>query len=231
MSHRRCPDHGDVTSSWYRPGARSGGGRDGRDGRAARCAAGSGGGRRASAAVITSAGSDAAAAAKLTAGRPESGWVNAEACGPCSVHVTTCTCTAWAAARPPSGRRSPGRRMGRRDRTAGRGVPGGRTGRHQPGRHAPAARRRAVAPARPMAPDDASHPGWGTTCGPSFPAARRSPWPNPGRPWRWSARGDLPLRYARLRRSIQETFGAQIRMTPLPGLLSEALRLVDELAR
>jgi hypothetical protein len=31
------------------------------------------------------------------------------------------------------------------------------------------------------------------------------------------ARGDLPFRYARLRRSIQETFGAQIRMTPLPG--------------
>lgn len=45
------------------------------------------------------------------------------------------------------------------------------------------------------------------------------------------ARGDLPLRYARLRRSIQVTFGTQIRMTPLPGLLTEALRLVDELAR
>ena len=44
------------------------------------------------------------------------------------------------------------------------------------------------------------------------------------------ARGDLPLRYARLRRSIQVTFGTQIRMTPLPGLLTEALRLVDDLA-
>ena len=43
--------------------------------------------------------------------------------------------------------------------------------------------------------------------------------------------GDLPLRYARLRRSIQATFGTQIRMTPLPGRLTEALRLVDELAR
>ena len=45
------------------------------------------------------------------------------------------------------------------------------------------------------------------------------------------ARGDLPLRYARLRRSIQATFGTQIRMTRLPGMLTEALRLVDELAR
>jgi hypothetical protein len=44
------------------------------------------------------------------------------------------------------------------------------------------------------------------------------------------AQGDLPLRYARLRRSIQATFGTQIRMTPLPGGLAEALRLVDELA-
>ncbi len=43
------------------------------------------------------------------------------------------------------------------------------------------------------------------------------------------ARGDLPLQYARLRRSMQATFGTQIRMTPLPGRLSEALRLVDEL--
>jgi len=41
------------------------------------------------------------------------------------------------------------------------------------------------------------------------------------------AHGDLPMRYARLRRTIQATFGAQIRMTPLPGLLTEALRLVD----
>ena len=44
------------------------------------------------------------------------------------------------------------------------------------------------------------------------------------------ARRDLPLRYARLRRSVQATFGTQIRMTPLPRLLTEALRLVDELA-
>jgi hypothetical protein len=45
------------------------------------------------------------------------------------------------------------------------------------------------------------------------------------------ARRDLPIRYARLRRNIQATFGTQIRMTPLPGRLTEALRLVDELAR
>jgi len=45
------------------------------------------------------------------------------------------------------------------------------------------------------------------------------------------ARRDLPLRYARLRRNMQATFGTQIRMTPLPGQLTEALRLVDELAR
>ena len=45
------------------------------------------------------------------------------------------------------------------------------------------------------------------------------------------AHGDLPLRYARLRRNIQATFGTQIRMTPLPGVLTDALRLVDELAR
>jgi hypothetical protein len=46
-----------------------------------------------------------------------------------------------------------------------------------------------------------------------------------------AARHDLPLRYARLRRNIQATFGTQTRMTPLPGRLPEALRLVDELAR
>ena len=45
------------------------------------------------------------------------------------------------------------------------------------------------------------------------------------------ARRDLPLRYARLRRNIQAVFGTQIRMTPLPGRLTEALRLVDKLAR
>jgi hypothetical protein len=44
------------------------------------------------------------------------------------------------------------------------------------------------------------------------------------------ARRDLPLRYARLRRNIQAAFGTQIRMIPLPGQLTEALRLVDELA-
>jgi hypothetical protein len=44
------------------------------------------------------------------------------------------------------------------------------------------------------------------------------------------ARRDLPLRYARLRRNIQAAFGTQIRMTPLPGRLTETLRLVDELA-
>jgi hypothetical protein len=42
------------------------------------------------------------------------------------------------------------------------------------------------------------------------------------------AHGDLPLRYARLRRTVHATFGTQIRMTPLPGLLAEALRLVDQ---
>jgi hypothetical protein len=40
-----------------------------------------------------------------------------------------------------------------------------------------------------------------------------------------------PLRYARLRRSAQATFGIQIRMIPLPGQLTEAPRLVDELTR
>jgi hypothetical protein len=45
------------------------------------------------------------------------------------------------------------------------------------------------------------------------------------------ARRDLPLRYAGLRRNIQAAFGTQIRMTPLPGRLTEALRLADELAR
>jgi hypothetical protein len=45
------------------------------------------------------------------------------------------------------------------------------------------------------------------------------------------ARRDLPLRYARLRRNIQAAFGTQIRMIPLPGRLTEALRLVDEMAR
>jgi hypothetical protein len=43
-------------------------------------------------------------------------------------------------------------------------------------------------------------------------------------------RGDLPARYANLRRTVRLACGAQIRMTPLPALLTEALRLVDELA-
>jgi hypothetical protein len=42
------------------------------------------------------------------------------------------------------------------------------------------------------------------------------------------AHADLPLRYARLRRSVQATLGAQIRMNRLPPTLSEALRLVDD---
>ena len=45
------------------------------------------------------------------------------------------------------------------------------------------------------------------------------------------ARGDLALRYARLGRRVQDTFGIQIRMTPLPGRLTQASRLVDRLAR
>jgi hypothetical protein len=44
------------------------------------------------------------------------------------------------------------------------------------------------------------------------------------------AHGDFPLRYARLRLSVQATSGTRTRMTPLPGRLTEALRLVDELA-
>jgi hypothetical protein len=42
-------------------------------------------------------------------------------------------------------------------------------------------------------------------------------------------RADLPMRYARLRRTIRGSLDAQIRMTRLPSLLPEALRLVDEL--
>jgi hypothetical protein len=42
------------------------------------------------------------------------------------------------------------------------------------------------------------------------------------------AHTDLPLRYARLRRSVQATLGAQIRMNRLPPALGEALRLVDD---
>jgi hypothetical protein len=43
------------------------------------------------------------------------------------------------------------------------------------------------------------------------------------------AHADLPMQYTRLRRTIQATFGAQIRMTRLPEVLAEALHLVDEL--
>jgi hypothetical protein len=42
--------------------------------------------------------------------------------------------------------------------------------------------------------------------------------------------GDTPARYASLRRTLRLRCGAQIRMLPLPALLTEALRLVDELA-
>jgi len=44
-------------------------------------------------------------------------------------------------------------------------------------------------------------------------------------------RDDLALRYARLRRTVQATFGTSTGMFRLPGLLPEALRLVDQLAR
>jgi hypothetical protein len=43
-------------------------------------------------------------------------------------------------------------------------------------------------------------------------------------------RADLPMRYAKLRRRIQDTFGAQIQMTRLPDALAGALRIVDELS-
>jgi len=42
---------------------------------------------------------------------------------------------------------------------------------------------------------------------------------------------DLPLRFTRLRRTVGVTFGAQIKLTPLPGRVTDALRLVDALAR
>jgi hypothetical protein len=44
------------------------------------------------------------------------------------------------------------------------------------------------------------------------------------------ASGDLALRYARLRRTIQATFGTETSMNRLPSLLPEALHLVDQLA-
>ena len=43
-------------------------------------------------------------------------------------------------------------------------------------------------------------------------------------------RPDLPIRHARLRRTIWGSRGAQIRLTRLPRLLPEALRLVTDLA-
>ncbi len=70
-------------------------------------------------------------------------------------------------------------------------------------------------------PADRGAPGGGPSGGPGAGAAIALV----------PARSDLPLRYARLRRNIQAAFGTQIRMTPLPGRLTEALRLVDELAR
>jgi len=42
--------------------------------------------------------------------------------------------------------------------------------------------------------------------------------------------GDTPARYADLRRAVRLACGAQTQITPLPALLTEALRLVNELA-
>jgi hypothetical protein len=44
------------------------------------------------------------------------------------------------------------------------------------------------------------------------------------------SRADLPARYQNLRRAVRRTCGARIEIAPLPALLTEALRLVDELA-
>ncbi len=49
----------------------------------------------------------------------------------------------------------------------------------------------------------------------------------PGDAWRRS----LAACWHRPGRSIQAMFGTRIRMTPLPGVLTGALRLVDDLAR
>jgi hypothetical protein len=44
------------------------------------------------------------------------------------------------------------------------------------------------------------------------------------------ADSDLPARFENLRRTIRRTRGAHFEIAPLPALLTEALRLVDELA-
>jgi hypothetical protein len=71
----------------------------------------------------------------------------------------------------------------------------------------------------------AAFPGGDTLCGESLSAFAAGPAIALVR-----AHGDLPARYANLRRTIRLSRGAQLRMTPLPALLTEALRLVDELA-
>lgn len=71
----------------------------------------------------------------------------------------------------------------------------------------------------------AAFPGGDTLCGESLSAFASGPAIALVR-----ARGDLPARYANLRRTVRLSRGAQLRMTPLPALLTEALRLVDELA-
>jgi hypothetical protein len=45
-----------------------------------------------------------------------------------------------------------------------------------------------------------------------------------------AAHADLAARYARLCRTVELGYGAQTRMSSLPALLTDALRLVDELA-
>jgi hypothetical protein len=74
----------------------------------------------------------------------------------------------------------------------------------------------------------AAFPGGATLCGNPQLAAGAGPAIALVR-----ARDDLPARYAKLRRTVRVrlTSGAQIRMAPLPARLTEALRLVDELAR
>lgn len=69
-------------------------------------------------------------------------------------------------------------------------------------------------------------PGGDTLCGESLSAAGAGPAIALVR-----ACGDLPARYASLRRTVRLARGARLRMAPLPALLTEALRLVDELAR
>ncbi len=71
----------------------------------------------------------------------------------------------------------------------------------------------------------AAFPGGDTLCGESLSAFASGPAIALVR-----ACGDLPARYASLRRTIRLSRGAQLRMAPLPAVLTEALRLVDELA-